>query len=203
MDPNVTKFSDSLTSSLTSLYQVGGLVLVFIFIGVITMIIGNFSSSAVSNWIFAVGVTITICCLGLFVYTQVSGPVKAAHSLRDNKETLDAIQGIALELTRTTSALQSLTFKHMKEIDRILQTAVPMLSGIPFINHKMAELGVSDAHNVSRIIVETSTSVETIVRDIEDALVNANSSKLRVYVDDLARLTTDIRNALATSAIDK
>jgi len=127
----------------------------------------------------------------------------SAHSLHKNKETLDAIQGIALELTRTVSALQSLTFKHMKEVDRILQTAVPIVSTIPFINHKMTELGVSDAHNVSRIIVETSTSVETIVRDIEDALVNANSSKLRVYVNDLARLTTDIRNALATSAIDK
>ena len=203
MDPNYTKFSDTLTASFTNLYRVGGLVLVFIFIGVITMIFGNLSNSALSKWIFGVGAIITLCCLGLFLYGQLRGPVQAARLLRDNKETLDAVQGIALELTRAVSALQSLTFKHMKDVDRVLQTVVPMLSTIPFISGKLEALGISDAHNTSKIIVETSTRVETAVRDIEEALVNANSDKLRAYVNDLARLTKDLRGVLASSGVDR
>jgi cytochrome c biogenesis protein CcdA len=96
MDPNYTKFSDTLTASFTNLYRVGGLVLVFIFIGVITMSFGNLYNSALSKWIFGVGAIITLCCLGLFLYGQLRGPVQAARLRRDNKETLDAMQGIAL-----------------------------------------------------------------------------------------------------------
>ena len=199
MDPTYTKFSDTLTDSLTSLYKVGGLVLVFIFIGVITMIFGNLSSSAMSKWIFLVGAVITFCCLGLFMYGQLRGPVKAAKLLRDNKETLDAVQGIAIELTRTVSVLQSLTFKHMKEVDGILQNVMPIVSTIPIIRSKMDALGISEVRNTSQIIVEASTRIETTVRDIEDALVNANSRKLQAYVADVAKLTREIKSVLATN----
>ena len=41
MDENLVKVSESMTTSFTKMYQAGGLALVFVFAGIITMFVGH------------------------------------------------------------------------------------------------------------------------------------------------------------------
>lgn len=200
---NISLFSDGFATSLTKVYRVGGLTLVFVLVGIITMFVGHFYESELSSWIFGVGALETIACLALFLYIQMRGPMRAARLVRENKETIDAVQEIAIELTRVTGMIQSLTFKHIKQVDKILDSTVPLLVMIPAVAKKMDNLGLSDARNVSKIIVDTSTKAETVIHDVEYALVNADTQKLKSYTKDLKMVTLSLRDALAASGPKK
>jgi len=203
MKEEITKFSDTFASSLTKVYRVGGFALVFIFIGIVAMLVGHFFQSELSIWIFSVGALLTIACFALFFYVQMRGPVRASQLIRENKETIDAVQEIAIELTRMTSALQSLTFKHIKQVGRILDAVVPLLARIPAIAEKMDKVGLKDAQNISKMIVDASTKTETVIHDVESALVNADIKKLKGYANDLKAVTKSLRGALAASTRKK
>lgn len=203
MNTNFVKFSDVLTASIEKLYRVGGLTLVFTFVGVILMVIGNFSISGFAVWVFGVGALLTIACLCLFVYFQIQAPMKAKRTLKENKETMDTIQEIAIELTRATSQLQSLTFKHIKQVDKILDSAIPLLSVIPPLKAKLDALGISDTRDASKIIVETSSSAEAIIHDVEEALVKADAKRLKKYSEELKQITQVLRDALANVSTSK
>lgn len=87
MKNEFSKLFDNLSSSIAQLYKTGGALLVFIFVGVLTMIIGNFSGGELSSWIFSIGAIVTIACLFLFVYLQVKQSKKDdEYSTLGNKE---------------------------------------------------------------------------------------------------------------------
>lgn len=81
MAKDITKLSNSLGSSLTKLHKAGGPLLVFIFVGVLTMTSGNFFGGAHSGAIFSVGAFVTLACLGLFAFLQVQGSGKSNEDL--------------------------------------------------------------------------------------------------------------------------
>lgn len=81
MAKDITKLSSSLGSSLTKLHKAGGPLLVFIFVGVLTMMSGNFFGGSHSGAIFAVGALVTLVCLGLFTFLQVQGSAKTNEDL--------------------------------------------------------------------------------------------------------------------------
>lgn len=134
---------------------------------------------------------------------QFQGPIKAARLIKENKETMDAIQEIGIELTSAIGTLQAFTFKHIQHVDKILQTAVPLLASIPVIGRKMDAMGLSEARDVSKAIVSFSTSAETVVREVEHALIDPDPARLKSYVGDIKHLTQNIREALAASNIRK
>jgi len=82
MAKNFNKMSESLGGSILKLYKVGGLMLVFIFVGTLTMAGGNFFGGGHSGLIVAVGASVTLACLGLFGLTQVQA-VKTTQRSRD------------------------------------------------------------------------------------------------------------------------
>jgi len=48
--------------------------------------------------------------------------------IQENKATLDAIQDIALELTKAAGVLEATASKYVSMVDSVLETAVPILS---------------------------------------------------------------------------
>lgn len=199
MNEEMTKFSDNLAVSIEKLYRAGGFALVFIFIGILAMLTGHFFGGPLSNWIFGIGALLNIVCLGFFLYVQLSGPIKARQAIQENKEMMDSIQEIALELTRTSSLLQSFMFKHIKQVDQILDTAVPILVKIPFVGEKLDDLGISDARNTSDLVVDFTIQAEKIIKEVERALTTGDMKdiqKLERYSNDLSKVTITLRDAL-------
>ena len=82
MPKKISKFSESLALSLTNLHKAGGPLLVFIFVGVLTMTTGNFLGGSHSGVIVAVGAVVTLACLALFSFVQVQGSVRANQDLQ-------------------------------------------------------------------------------------------------------------------------
>jgi len=197
MGENMTKFSADLALSFTKLYRAGGLALVFVFVGVITMLVGHFHASGLSSWIFAIGAVVTLTSLGLFIYLQLIRPVQAIRVSRRDKEMTDAIEEIALEMTRTIAAIQALTFKYIERVNRILDAIIPLLSLIPGVNRKLDEAGISDARSTSRVIVDICTQIERIVLGTKQALINKDSKKLMSYSSALREATEELNKALA------
>ncbi len=82
MPKDITKLSNSLGSSLTRLHKAGGPLLVFIFVGVLTLISGNFFGGSHSGAIVAVGAVVTLACLALFAFLQLQSSSKSNDELR-------------------------------------------------------------------------------------------------------------------------
>lgn len=171
--------------------------LVFVFVGVITMLVGHLYESELSNWVFGIGAVVTLTSLGLFIYVQLRKPVRATRVSKKDREMTKAIEEIALEMTRTIAAIQALTFKYIKRVDRILDVIIPLLTLIPGVSRKLDEAGISDARSASRVIVDTSTQIESTVRNAERALINKDSKKLRGYSGALREATEALKKALA------
>jgi len=80
MPKDFSKTSKSLGDSMAKLYKIGGLMLVFVFVGTVTMTGGNFFGGEHSGIIVGVGAIVTLACLGLFARTQVQA-IKMAQEV--------------------------------------------------------------------------------------------------------------------------
>jgi hypothetical protein len=189
----VARLSEFLGKPLETLYKVGGLVLVFVFIGFFSMLVGYLYESHLSSWLFIIGASITFFCIALFGYGQVYIPAKGQQLIRENEDLIDTVQEVAINLTDTISALQSFMFKHSEQVATILETAAPFLANLPLV----CALDFSRAQNVNRFIVETTERSREVVDDVRKALVTCDASKLKEYASELETLRASLRDALS------
>jgi hypothetical protein len=89
--------SESLSAPLAKVYQVGGLDLVFIFVGTLTMVGGNFLGGSHSTIIVIVGAVVTLACLGLFAFRQI-GPNSGGQEIAGIRKFSDRVKGEWWEL---------------------------------------------------------------------------------------------------------
>jgi|SRR5688572_3880536 len=64
--------AESLSAPITNVYNVGGLELVFVFVGTLTMMVGSFLGGNHSTIIVSVGAVLILLCFALFGYRQLS-----------------------------------------------------------------------------------------------------------------------------------
>lgn len=122
MKNEFSKLLDNLSSSITQLYETGGALLVFIFVGVLTMIIGNFSGGELSSWIFSIGALVTITCLFLFVYLRIRQSKKDDGFLASSKKEVEYDLFVSAPMTsvsekdyKKTRNLTLTAIKHIKD----------------------------------------------------------------------------------------
>jgi hypothetical protein len=195
-DGEYTKLSESISQPLGRLFKIGGLILVFTYVGLLSMMLGYLVQSSLSNWFFGVGVIITIFCLALFAFPQIYGPVKAKRLLKANEQLLDSIQDISIRLTETIYVLQSLMFKHCAEITTILEELTPLLTRLPVVNR----VNFSQTVDVSATIVTATERSRAIILDVRDALITAKVDRLRQYASQLEGVRHVMEEALSQKA---
>ena len=188
----ILRLSDSISRPLEKLFKVGGLGLVFIFVGFLAMLVGYSYKTELSRWLFGVGASIVFSCLCLFLFAQIAGPIKAGRLLRENKQLIDSVQEMGIRLTESLGDVQSLMFKHYEHVGRLLEIASPVLSELPLF----ADTDFSNTHNVNKIIVEATQKSQAVIGDLRDALITCNISNLRKYTEDLKRIQASIKDAL-------
>jgi hypothetical protein len=190
------QLSEYLAKPLENLYKTGGLALVFVFVGLISMMAAFAYKSDLSNWMFGVGTAITFVCVGVFYFNQVYGPIKVRKVVRENKELIDSFQTVAIRLTDTIAGLQSLMFKHSEQVAEILEAAAPVLADLPMIG----KAAFSQTQNVNALIVKTTEAGKKVIEDVRTALVTCDATKLREYASELEHLRTTLREALSKQA---
>lgn len=195
-EQKITRFTDVLSTSIDKLYKTGGFALAFGFAGIIMMLGARLFGQAQSLWLLLFGALLTFSCLGFFLYTTIKGNTKASRALADNKEAIDAVQDISIELTRLINTLQAYSFKNLDKINEVLKVSIPVLKVIPLVGDKVTRYGLDDASVISQAIVDNAEKVETIVREIEIALVNADHKKLREYSVELTTMVSNLKGQL-------
>ena len=198
MAATVTRLTDSIAKSLDRLYKTGGFALAFGFAGIILMLSANLFGKDLSLARLLIGALLTFACFGFFLYSTVRGNARATKAIRDNKEAIDAVQDISIELTRLVNTLQAHGFKNLDRINKALNAAIPMLKQIPLVGGKLEEHGLGDANLISQVLVDNTQRIERIVADVEDALVNADHEKLHEYSRELSSAVVSLRERLRT-----
>jgi len=119
--------------------------------------------------------------------------------IEENKATLDAIQETALQLTRIAGALEAIATRYAKMVNSVLDTAVPVLKGIPLMNEKVLGI-VTDIEEFAENILKICTKADRVITDVEAGLETADVSKLKGHVGELGNLTEKMRSIIPASA---
>jgi uncharacterized protein Yka (UPF0111/DUF47 family) len=195
-EQQVVRFTEALSGSLDKLFKTGGFALAFGFAGIIMMLGAKLFGQNESQLLIIIGAVLTFSCLGFFLYTTLKSNKEASKAISDNKEAIDAVQDIAIQLTQLTSTAQSYSFKNLEMVNRVLNAASPVLKSIPGLGDKVSQYGLDDVTTISKNIVENSERIETAVKEIENALINADHRKLREYAHELSEIVAVLRQQL-------
>ncbi len=117
----------------------------------------------------------------------------------DNKSTLDSIQDMSVELTRTIRSLQAVIIKYVDMADNILETLVPILDKLPLVPDKVVDFA-RDALELSKKITAASELAERVLPGVEASLMSADVSGLQASTGDVAKLTRSLQDILPRKA---
>jgi hypothetical protein len=124
---------------------------------------------------------------------------EVSNIIEENKTTLDAIQDIALEVTRTARVLGTAAARYARMVDSVLDTAVPILSNIPLVNQRTLDL-IIDLQELANNILEVCTAADKVIPDLEEGLLNADVVKLQAHTGDLEKMTVALQRVLPASS---
>jgi hypothetical protein len=115
--------------------------------------------------------------------------------IEENKQTMDSIQDIGLELTRTAGMLQATASRYAGMVDGLLETAVPILRNIPLIPPRTMEL-VEDLQDLANTILDVCATADKVITDVGDGLQTANIAKINAHTGDLQKMTRTLQRVL-------
>ena len=113
----------------------------------------------------------------------------------ENKSTLDSIQDMALQLTRTVRLLRAVVMKYADAVDNILETIVPLMEKFPIFPDKMEEFA-KDALELTKKITKASELAEKVLPGVETSLMTADVSKLQALSGEVSQLTRALQDIM-------
>lgn len=113
----------------------------------------------------------------------------------DNRGTLDSIQDMAVQLTRTVSALRIIIMRYVDMADNILETVVPIMDNLPIFPDSFKEFA-KDALALSKKISAASEMAEKVLPGVERSLTTADIASLQNSTGDVAGLTRVLQDLL-------
>lgn len=129
---------------------------------------------------------------------KMTGALKNIGNVIDeNKGTLDSIQDMAIELTRTVQVLRVVVMKYVNTADKILETIVPIMDKLPVFPAGIKEFA-KDLLDLSNKIGAASTLAEKVLPGVETSLMTADVSGLQASTRDVAGLTRALKEITLT-----
>jgi len=113
----------------------------------------------------------------------------------DNRGTLDSIQDMAVQLTRTVSSLRVIIMRYVDMADNILETIVPIMESLPIFPDSFKEFA-KDALALSKKISAASEMAEKVLPGVERSLTTADIASLQNSTGDVANLTRVLQDLL-------
>ncbi len=107
--------------------------------------------------------------------------------IQENKQTLDTIQEVGIELTNAIATLSGAAIKYVKMIDWFLDTIVPVIEKVPFLDAKIIN-AAKNAQSLAQSILDNSTNAQKVAEDVRTSLASADVARLRGYSGNLKDL---------------
>jgi hypothetical protein len=115
--------------------------------------------------------------------------------IEQNKETMDSIQDIGLELTRAAGLLQATASRYVGMVDSLLDTAVPIMRTIPIVPPKTLEM-VTELQELANNILEVCGTADRVITDVGAGLEKGDIAKLSAHTGDLQKMTQALQRVL-------
>jgi len=115
--------------------------------------------------------------------------------IEDNRGTLDSIQDMAVQLTRTIISLRLIVMKYVDTAENVLTTLVPIMEKLPILPDKVMDFA-RDAQMWAKKISDASDLVEKVLPGVERSLTTADISGLQTSAGDVANLTRALQEMI-------
>jgi hypothetical protein len=108
--------------------------------------------------------------------------------IEQNKEMIDSIQEIAIELTSSIGSLHTLTVKYARTANQILDVLLPILKNLPIIPRNVMDLLIN-LESITQKIIDNETSTSKTITDVRSGLNTGDVDKIRGHADQLKTVT--------------
>jgi hypothetical protein len=126
----------------------------------------------------------------------MTGALKNINNVIDeNKDTLDSIQDMAVQLTRTVRLLRGVVMKYVDTVNNVLETIVPLMDKFPIFPDKF-EAFAKDALELTVKISKASELAERVLPGVEASLTTADISGLQASSGEVAQLTRALQEMM-------
>jgi len=111
----------------------------------------------------------------------------------DNRSTLDSIQDMAVELTRSVQVLEKASVRYIRLVDGVLEQVIPIMRNIPLVPKKLLALFVKIEATTTKFLAACELA-EKVLPGVEEGLTTANMTKLQASTGEVQRLTTTLQS---------
>ncbi len=111
--------------------------------------------------------------------------------IEQNKEMIDSIQEIALELTSSIGSLHTLTVKYARTANGILDVLLPILKNLPIVPKNVMQMLVN-LESITQKIIDNEISTSKTITDVRSGLQTGDANKLKAHAGQLQAVTRSI-----------
>lgn len=115
--------------------------------------------------------------------------------IEQNKEMIDSIQEIAIELTSSIGSLHTLTVKYARIANQILDVLLPILKNLPVVPKNVMALLVN-LESMTQKIIDNEASTSKTITDVRSGLNTGDVNKIKGHADQLKTVTRTITGML-------
>ncbi|MCZ2128461.1 MAG: hypothetical protein LC099_11905 [Anaerolineales bacterium] len=111
--------------------------------------------------------------------------------IEQNKEMIDAIQDVAIELTSSIGSLHTLTVKYARTANQILDVLLPIVKNLPVVPKNVKDLLVN-LESITQKIIDNETTTAKTISDVNSGLKSGDANKLKAHAGQLKDVTKTI-----------
>ena len=115
--------------------------------------------------------------------------------IEQNKEMIDSIQEIAIELTSSIGSLHTLTVKYARIANQILDVLLPILKNLPVVPKNVMDLLIN-LESITQKIIDNEASTSKTITDVRSGLNTGDVNKIKGHADQLKTVTKTITGML-------
>jgi hypothetical protein len=111
--------------------------------------------------------------------------------IEQNKEMIDSIQEVALELTSSIGSLHTLTVKYARTANQILDVLLPIIKNVPIVPANVKTMLIN-LEAVTQKIIDNETNTSKTITDVQSGLRTGDANKLKAHAGQLQAVTKTI-----------
>jgi hypothetical protein len=192
--------ADALAAPLLGAYRAGGFGLAFLLLGAMILTGAGFVDRGLATYVLlGIGVLLVLIPCYFFFIKEIRPIDRARKAVASNEELINELQQAAISTAQLGLMLQSVVYKHSREVNAVLSPIRLQLRRIPFgLARQLADQpALVNAEALAAGVVSFSERAEEVLREINAAIVDSDPARLRKYLDEADKLKASIRAVLA------
>ncbi|GIF96710.1 hypothetical protein [Catellatospora citrea] len=192
--------AEALAAPLLGAYRAGGFGLAFLLLGAMILTGAGFvDRGPVTYVLLGIGALLVLIPCYFFFVKEIRPIDRARKAVARNQELINQLQQAAVSAGQLGLMVQSVVYKHSRDVNAVLSPLRSQLRRIPFgLARQLADQpALVNAEALAAGVVSFSERAEEVLREINTAIIESDAARLRKYVDEADKLKASIRAVLA------